>query len=130
MFTYAKTLRRQLDAAGLHATQIIGPDAFTGAASTLCQRMLADKELMAAVGAIGVHGGIPPICLKTGRPLFQSEDGSTYGDTAGGLQRVHDCHTEHIVGSLSQGSNFWNPFGSYYPGITFYGHSLMDAHHP
>ena len=43
---------------------------------------------------------------------------------------VHDCHMERLVYGLSQGSNFWNPFGSYYPGITFYGHSLMDAHHP
>ena len=89
MFTYAKTLRRQLDEAGLQATKIIGPDAFPGPALALCEGMLADPELSAAVRAIGVHGAIPTACVKTGVPLFQSEDGSTYGDTAGGLQRVH-----------------------------------------
>jgi galactosylceramidase len=36
---------------------------------------------------------------------------------------------EHIE-SLSQGSNFWNPFSGYYPGLPFALHSLMDAHHP
>ena len=43
---------------------------------------------------------------RTGKKLYASEDGSTYGDAAGGLQRVYDIHQEHIV-SLSQGSNFW-----------------------
>ena len=51
---------------------------------------------------------------RTGKKLYASEDGSTYGDAAGGLQRVYDIHQEHIV-SLSQGSNFWNPWSGYYP---------------
>ena len=54
MFAYAIELRRQLDAAGLTATRIIGPDAFTASAETLCQGMVDDPKLNAAVDAIGV----------------------------------------------------------------------------
>ena len=134
MFSYAKELRVQLDTAGLQATRIIGPDAFTAAANTLCEGMQKDAELNKAIDAIGVHGQIPAgacnqLAEDRGLPLFCSEDGSTYGDTTGALTRVSQCNSEHLS-SRSQGSNFWNPFGAYYPGITFYGHSLMDCHHP
>lgn len=135
MFAYAKELRAQLDAAGLQATKIIGPDAFTAAAETLCTGMVSDPVLRAAVGAIGVHGAIPgpgSACQQLGEgglPLFSSEDGSTYGDTAGALLRVETSNAEYIS-SGSQGGNFWNPFGGYYPGIPFWGHSLLACHHP
>ena len=135
MFAYIKELRAQLDAAGLQATRIIGPDAFTAAAETLCAGMLSDPALKAAVGAIGVHGKIPgpgSACQRLGDgglPLFSSEDGSTYGDTAGALLRVEQSNAEYL-GSGSQGGNFWNPFGAYYPGIPFWGHSLLACHHP
>ena len=136
MFAYAKELRRQLDAAGLQATKIIGPDAFTAAAERLCAEMQTDPVLRQAIGAIGVHGGIPgagSACQQLadvdGLPLFSSEDGSTYGDTAGALLRVQQSNAEYL-GSGSQGGNFWNPFGAFYPGIPFWGHSLLACHHP
>ena len=138
MYAYATQLRAQLDAAGLHATRIIGPDAFTNAAEALAQKIIQDPTgVGAAVDAIGVHGG--PVAdpsnpngsatWRSGKKLYASEDGSTYGDVPGALQRVFDIHMEHIQ-SLSQGSNFWNPFSGYYPGLPFALHSLMDAHHP
>ena len=111
MFTYATTLRRQLDDAGLQATRIIGPDAFENAAQWLAYETMADPSgVGAAIDAIGVHGA--PVAdpahpnasatWQSGKKLYASEDGSTYGDAAGGLQRVFDVHQEHIL-SLSQG---------------------------
>ena len=100
------------------------------------QAVLDDVDVRAAVGAIGIHGAIPTnphdtdtctsaVCM-TQLPRFVSEDGSTYGDPAGALLRVMQCHQEHLGQpghsfGLSQGSNFWNPFGSYYPALPFYG---------
>jgi galactosylceramidase len=138
MWAAVRELRRQLDAAGLQATRIIGPDAFGGAAEALANETMSDPAgVGAAIDAIGVHGA--PVqdasdpngsaTWRSGKKLYASEDGSTYGDAAGGLQRVFDVHQEHIV-SLSQGSNFWNPWSGYYPGLPFALHSLMDAHHP
>ena len=99
MFGFAKELRRQLDAAGLQATRIIGPDAFTAASEALCRGMQHDAELSRAIDAIGVHGAIPgagsacqQLAQQRGLPLFASEDGSTWGDTSGALQRVSDCN--------------------------------------
>ena len=83
-----------------------------------------------------VHGAIPgagSACRKLQQsrqlPLFQSEVGSTYGDTVGAMKFASFANGEFLA-SASQGDNFWNPFGGYYPGISFYGHSLMDCHHP
>ena len=57
MYAYAKELRSQLDAAGLQATRIIGPDAFSNAAEALAQEIIQDPAgVGAAVDAIGVHG--------------------------------------------------------------------------
>ena len=103
------------------------------------QAVLDDPDVRAAIGAIGIHGAIPAnpsdkdtctsaVC-RTQLPRFCSEDGSTYGDAAGALLRVMQCHEEHLARpgqtfGLSQGSNFWNPFGSYYPALPFYGDVL------
>ena len=58
MFAFATELRRQLDAAGLQATRIIGPDAFLNAAESLAAKIISDPSGVGrAVAAIGVHGG-------------------------------------------------------------------------
>ena len=94
MYAYTMQLRAQLDAAGLQATRIIGPDAFSGASETLAQKIIQDPSgIGAAVDAIGVHGG--PVAdpsnpngsatWRSGKKLYASEDGSTYGDVPGAL---------------------------------------------
>jgi hypothetical protein len=94
MYAYTTQLRAQLDAAGLQATRIIGPDAFSGASETLAQKIIQDPSgIGAAVDAIGVHGG--PVAdpsnpngsatWRSGKKLYASEDGSTYGDVPGAL---------------------------------------------
>jgi len=140
MFAYAIELRKQLDAAGLQHTKIIGPDAFVAPAEALANATMvapADGGVGDAIAAIGVHGA--PVAdpanpnasatYRCGLPLYASEDGSTYGDPQGGLVHVENLHGERID-SLSQGSNYWNPWSGYYPGMPFALHSLMDAHHP
>lgn len=119
MFAYAIELRRQLDAAGLSATRIIGPDAFTAASETLCQGMIDNSKLNAAIDAIGVHGAIPgagSACQQLSKsrhlPMFMSEVGSKYGDTPEAMSFGNAGNAQFLSSSTrSQGDNWWNPFG-------------------
>jgi hypothetical protein len=42
--------------------------------------------------------------------MFQSESGSTYGDTVGAIDLATFGNNE-FLSVKSQGDNFWNPFG-------------------
>lgn len=97
--TYIETLRASLDAAGFTDTMIVAPDSNWG----IAQDILDDPALAASVWGIGLlcvglelnrsilmHAGChypgtysTPQAVHTGKPLWASEDMSTYNDLRG-----------------------------------------------
>ena len=74
---YLKTLRATLDASGFNNTLIVAPDS----GWSIAKDILADPELAASVHGIGAH--YPGMYSSsdaeaTGKPLWASEDDSTY----------------------------------------------------
>ena len=80
--TYLKALRTTLDAAGFQNTKIAAPDS----GWDIAKDMLADPVLFDAIGAIGAHypgTHSSPEAEQTLKPLWASEDDSTYANTVG-----------------------------------------------
>lgn len=79
---YILTLRDALDAAGFEDTAIVAADGNWDIANDI----LENASLAAAVGVIGVHypgTQSPAAAEQTGKPLWASEDMSTYNDLRG-----------------------------------------------
>ena len=81
--TYLKTLRKTLDFNGFNNTKIIAADSSWDPIST---DILNDPDLSSAVHGIGCHYpgmSSSSSAQKTGKPLWASEDDSTYDNDVG-----------------------------------------------
>jgi hypothetical protein len=85
------------------------------------------------VYAIGVHypqgSNSTPQAIATGKPLWSSEDSSTYFDAAGGLCLARIQNWNYLFGNMSS-IVIWNLISSYYDHLYWYGDSLMGASYP
>ena len=126
--TYIKVLRASLDAAGFENTKIVAPDGSWDIANDI----LKDKALAEAVYAIGSHypgTSTTQAALETGKPLWASEDMSTYNDLRGAGCWARILNQNHVNGNMTTTIS-WNLAASYYHGLRWFGTALLTAASP
>ena len=124
--TYLKVLRASLDAAGLNDTLIVAPD---GEQWDIAPYINADPELAASVWALGAHypGTMStPAAVQTGKPLFASEDSSTFNNDIGGGCWARSLNQNYVNGNITA-SICWNLAAAYPKGTHWYRAGLMNA---
>ncbi|XP_071090485.1 galactocerebrosidase-like isoform X1 [Haliotis cracherodii] len=131
--TYIKTLRKNLDANGLQSTKIIAADyASWYSWETLTEEILADPQLAAAVYGIGVHHAetySSASAIATGKPLWASEDYSTFNNQTGAGCWARTLNQNYVNGNLT-GCIAWALITSWYFDLPYFGHGLMNAFEP
>lgn len=126
--TYLKTLRAALDSAGFSSTKIVAPDGSWDIANDI----LADPVLAKAVHAIGAHypGTVSTAAAEaTEKPLWASEDDSTYNNDIGAGCWARIINQNYVNGNMTASIN-WNLVAAYMKGTNWYRAGLMNAMQP
>ena len=114
---WIKLLRKTLDTEGLPQVKIIAADECDGRVMwNIAGEVLADRELAAAIHAVGAHypgTHSTPEGLKTGKPLYASEDGPWRGDWNGACSLAKTFNRNYIVGRMTK-TVIWSLVSSYY----------------
>ena len=127
--TYIKTLRATLDANGFNSTKIIASDSGWDPISTDINN---DPLLAAAVHGVGTH--YPGMhssssAEATGKPLWASEDDSTYNNNVGAACWSRVINRNFVLGNMTASIN-WNLVAAYTKGTQWYRAGLMNALNP
>eukprot|EP01116_Phalansterium_solitarium_P024319 TRINITY_DN8883_c0_g1_i1.p1 TRINITY_DN8883_c0_g1~~TRINITY_DN8883_c0_g1_i1.p1 ORF type:complete len:826 (+),score=339.12 TRINITY_DN8883_c0_g1_i1:203-2680(+) len=126
--TYIKTLRSTLDTNGFQNTKIVAPDGSWDIANDI----LNDPGMANAVHALGAH--YPGMystsqAEKTGKPLWASEDDSTFNNAVGAGCWARIINRNYVLGNMTATIN-WNLIASYMKGTNWYRAGLMTALQP
>ncbi len=122
---YIITLRRQITAAGL-PTQIIAADSNWA----ICGYMANDPELAAAIYGVGAHyphSLSTPECSALNKPIFSSEDFSSY--YASGRSWAQTLNHNYVFGNIT-GTIAWNLVAAYYDNLPYDSRGLFYASSP
>lgn len=125
---YIKVLRQMLDDAGYANTRIVAADGNWNIVDDLSQ----DAMLDSAVDVIGVHypGTVSPqSAVNSGKPLWSSEDYSTFNDANGGGCWARILNQNYVNGHMTS-TIAWNLIDSYFQGLPWDRESLMTAREP
>ncbi len=153
---WIKQLRRTLDANGLKQVGIVAADqaepdmiplpAATGQQTTaptiwdIAGEINQDPELRAAVAAIGGHYPfrhrmtVPEAALRSGLPLWSSEDGPWSGDWLAESEvnrlPLQASYNQNYIRCQITKTEVWSPVTSYYDNLPVPGSGLMRANTP
>ena len=126
--TYLKALRVTLDNAGFPNTMIVAPDSGWSIANDI----LADPVLAASVHAIGCHypgTHSSSQAEQTMKPLWASEDDSTYNNDVGAECWARVINQNYVNGNMTASIN-WNLIAAYMKGTNWYRAGFMNAMQP
>lgn len=126
---WIKLLRKTLDAKGLSSVKIVAADIASKHRWEIAQDLLEDPELAKAVHAIGAH--YPQYkstgeAIRTGKPLYASEDLSIGGNWENALKYAQAFNRNYIEGRMTK-TIFWSLIASYYDYLDFAGCGPMRA---
>jgi galactosylceramidase len=116
--TYLKALRKTLDDAGFPNTKIVAPDS----SWDIAKDILADPDLAAAVHTIGAHypgTHSSSQAEQTLKPLWASEDDSTYSNDVGAQCWARVINQNYVNGNMTASIN-WNLLTAYMKGTNWY----------
>ncbi|KAJ9439144.1 putative galactocerebrosidase [Diplonema papillatum] len=128
---YVITLRQMLTNAGFANTKLIAADG----SSSICNDLAQNSSYGAAVDIVGLHypsdysSNSYSECHKLNKPLWASEESSSYDDFNGAACWARVIHS-HFVRSGMTASIMWNLIGSYYHGTNWFASSMMTAVQP
>ena len=129
---WLKRLRGTLDQKGLSRVKIIASDETGQNNWDIAKDMLRDPELSDAIQAIGAHYTgyqSPPEALRTGKPLWASEDGPWRGDWPGARALARMFNRNYVQGKMTK-TIIWSLVTSYYDVLPLPDSGPMKAKEP
>lgn len=126
--TYLLALRSALDAAGFGSTQIVAADRGWQIATD----MRSDAQLDNTVDVVGVHypgTKSTPDAVALDKPLWASEDMSTYNDLRGAGCWAKILNRNYVIGNMTATIS-WNMVASYFTGLLWQGTGILEATEP
>lgn len=127
--TYIRVLRQKLNEAGCEKTQLVVPD---GAAWIFADDLKQDPEIGKELYALAAHypGTFSTENATTsGKPLWASEDTSTYNNDVGAGCLARIINQNYVNGNMTATIN-WNLISAYQKGLHWYRAGLMNANTP